>query len=207
MFKGIQKVTLIDFPGVIAATLFTGGCNFRCPWCHNWGLVDPEIVEKTPDLTEEEIEAYLRSRAGKIGGVCITGGEPTLQGKYLNPFLFRCKDLGLKVKLDTNGYEPDILKSYIERGLLDYVAMDIKNTFEKYPVTAGLNFVDTARIERSIRIIKESGIPHHFRTTAVPGIVDPVEIREMAGMIGEPIVLQEFRDTEREMVEEAERRG
>jgi pyruvate formate lyase activating enzyme len=207
MFKGIQKVTLIDFPGVIAATLFTGGCNFRCPWCHNWGLVDPEIVEKSPELTEEEIETYFRSRAGKIGGVCITGGEPTLQGKYLNPFLFRCKDLGLKVKLDTNGYEPDILKSYIERGLLDYVAMDIKNTYEKYPVTAGLNFVDTARIERSIRIIRDSGIPHHFRTTVVPGIVDPDEISSMAKMIGEPIVLQEFRDTEREMVEEAERRG
>ena len=207
MFKGIQKVTLIDFPGVIAATLFTGGCNFRCPWCHNWGLVDPAVVEKSPEISEEEIEAYLRSRAGKIGGVCITGGEPTLHGKYLTPFLFRCKDFGLKVKLDTNGYEPDILKSYIERGLLDYIAMDIKNTFEKYPTTVGLPYVDIDRIERSIRIIKSSRIPHHFRTTVIPALVDPAEMRAMAEVIGEPIVLQEFRDPEREMVEEAERRG
>ncbi|OHD55136.1 MAG: anaerobic ribonucleoside-triphosphate reductase activating protein [Spirochaetes bacterium GWF1_51_8] len=207
MFKGLQKVTLIDFPGVIAATVFTGGCNFRCPWCHNWGLVDPGSVREAPDIEESEILEYLDSRAGRIGGVCVTGGEPTLHGIKLVPFFEKLKQRGLKVKLDTNGYEPEILQMYIRRGVIDYIAMDIKNTFQKYAPTAGLSGLDLTRIERSIAVIRTSGLPHTFRTTVVPGMVDRDEIGEFEQIAGETVVIQGYRDILQEMLVEAERRG
>ncbi len=195
MFKGIQKVSLIDFPGYIVSTLFTGGCNFNCQWCHNRILVEKDSLKKIPDILEEEIKNFLLSRKGKIEGVCITGGEPTLWGEKLAHFIKWCIENGFLVKLDTNGYLPDILESYIKRGLLDFIAMDIKNTFEKYSQTVGLPSLDIERIKKSISLIKTSGIKYQFRTTLVPKIVNKEEMEEMEDLLGEKIIFQEYVET------------
>ncbi|MCX7820676.1 MAG: anaerobic ribonucleoside-triphosphate reductase activating protein [Brevinematales bacterium] len=189
MFKGIQKVSLIDYPGYIATTLFTGGCNFDCFWCHNRSLVETDKLSLLPDVPEETIKSYLLARKGKIEGVCITGGEPTLWGKQLAEFMSWCKEHNFRVKLDTNGYLPEVLLFYIENKLLDFIAMDIKNTFDKYPETVGVNNLDIERIKKSIEIIKNSGIKHQFRSTIVPVLVekDKLEI-----LVGEKIVFQEY---------------
>jgi len=161
---GLSKLTLLDFPGHLACTAFTGACNFRCPYCHNAPLV---LAPHTcPVIPEEEFFGFLASRRGKLDGVCITGGEPTLQAD-LPEFVKKIKDLGLLVKLDTNGYQPDILRTLLEAQLLDMVAMDIKNAPENYAVTAGLNpaSFDRERLEKSISLILLSGIRHEFRTT------------------------------------------
>lgn len=193
MFKGIQKVSLIDFPGIIAATLFTGGCNFKCPWCHNWGLVDPSVYNGTPDLDPEEVKDFLIYRKGKIQGVCVTGGEPTLWKEPLTEFLAWCKEQGLKTKLDTNGSQPDAIRFMLDRNVLDFIAMDIKNTFEKYPLSIGLSEIDTSQIRRSIEVIQSSGIAHQFRTTVVPELVDRDEMTQYYAFLNEPIHFQEFR--------------
>lgn len=207
MFKGIQKVSVIDFPGRIASTLFTGGCNFRCPWCHNWDLVDPVTVAGTPELAEDDVKTYLEGRRDKLQGVCVTGGEPTLWGGRLLEFFRWCKSAGFQTKLDTNGYLPSVLEGYLREGVLDFVAMDVKNTFDKYPATVGLENPDVSLVKRSIEIIRASGVEHQFRTTVVTGLVDADEIREMEKVIGDKIVLQEYRPVEELMIEEAERRG
>ncbi len=207
MFKGIQKVSLIDFPGRIASTLFTGGCNFRCPWCHNWDLVDPESVARIPSISEDTVRDYLSGRSDKLQGVCVTGGEPTLWGDRLMQFLLWCKSAGYETKLDTNGYLPDVIESFIAAGAVDFIAMDIKNTFPKYADTTGFPGIDHSRIERSISLIRDSGLEHQFRTTVVTGLVDADEIRLMESLTGEPIVLQEYRNIEELLILEAERRG
>lgn len=194
MFKGHQKVSLIDYPGKIATTVFTGGCNFWCAWCHNWGLVEPTEVSACPNIEPEEIKDYLDLRKGKVQAVCVTGGEPTLWEGKLESFFEWCKSNGYSVKLDTNGYRPETLRNWIKEGLLDFIAMDIKNSFEKYAETAGLLLLDTERIRQSISIIKTSGLPHQFRTTVVPGLVDPKAVLAFGAGIGEHIVLQEFRE-------------
>jgi len=158
---GFQKLTLVDFPGLIAATVFVQGCNFRCGYCHNAELVLPQLFQEP--LPPTVIFDYLNGRQGKLEGVVITGGEPTLQ-KGLVDFITRIKEMGFAVKLDTNGSHPEVLSSLIESNLLDYIAMDIKSSLPKYSQVAGI-ICDTEKIQESIGIIINSGIPYQFRTT------------------------------------------
>lgn len=190
--SGIQKLTLLDFPGKTACTIFCYGCNFLCPFCHN-ALLVTEKAESFID--EEEIFSFLRKRQGILDGVCVTGGEPTLQ-KDLKSFLKRIKDMGFAVKLDTNGYKPDLLKEIIDEGLCDYVAMDIKNTPEKYALTVGKT-IDTEKILQSISILKEDKIPCEFRTTVVKDFHREEDITEIAELLkGDlPFFLQQFKDS------------
>lgn len=188
---GFQKTTLLDYPEHVAATVFTGGCNFRCPFCQNAGLVtmrgaarEPaagfEETSGMPAVSEEEFFAHLKKRRGILDGVCITGGEPTLQPD-LEDFIRKIRELGYRVKLDSNGYRPEVLKHLLGQGLLDYVAMDVKASRENYAKAAGLadsGFVPE-RIEESIRLLRESGIPYEFRTTAVKGLHTVEEFEEI----------------------------
>ena len=160
--SGLQKLTLLDFPGKMACTVFTYGCNFRCPFCHNALLV---TEQNSDSISEDEFFSFLKQRQGILDGVCISGGEPTLQND-LADFIRKIKALGYAVKLDTNGSRPEVLKKLINEKLLDYVAMDIKNSLQKYSLTCGCE-VDTTPITESISIIRESGIDHEFRTTTV----------------------------------------
>lgn len=159
---GFQKLTLLDYPGHLAATIFLSGCNFRCPFCHNSDLFDPESL-----LSVEEVINALRKRIGVLEGVCITGGEPTLQAGL--PDLIRTlKELGYAVKLDTNGYRPAVLKDLCNSGLVDYVAMDIKASPQKYGEAAGLPAIMLPLIEESAAFLKTGCVPYEFRTTAMP---------------------------------------
>ncbi len=162
IFGGFQKLTLLDFPGTIACTLFTKGCNFLCPFCHNAPLVNR--IEETSSFSEEEILAFLRKRQGILEGVCITGGEPLLHPELVY-FIQKLKILNYKVKLDTNGSFPQRLKALVNQGLLDYVAMDIKNSFEHYAMTAGTDRICIHDIEESIDFLLNGSIPYEFRTT------------------------------------------
>jgi pyruvate formate lyase activating enzyme len=164
LILGLQKLSLLDFPGKLAATIFTGGCNLRCPYCHNARLVTrPESCAR---LSESAVLAFLEKRRGLLDGVCITGGEPLLQAD-LEDFIVRIRTLGFLVKLDTNGCFPEKLARLIGRGLLDYAAMDIKNSFEKYPETVGLPAFDPAPVRRSIELLLKNAVPYEFRTTLV----------------------------------------
>ena len=160
--QGYQKLTLLDYPGSVACTVFTGGCNFKCPFCHNASLV---LNPTHYNSAQEDIFIYLEKRCGVIDGVCITGGEPLLQPD-IEDFIRKIKALGLLVKLDTNGSNPTKLKDLIDKRLLDYVAMDIKSSKESYFKLIGKE-IDLSLIEKSVEIIKQSGIPYEFRTTAV----------------------------------------
>ncbi len=162
-FGGFQKLTLLDFPGVVACTVFTKGCNFLCPFCHNAPLVNKQ--EEAMSYTEEEVLAFLKKRQGILEGICITGGEPLLH-KDLELFIQKVKELGYKVKLDTNGSNPSYLKRLVKNGLVDYVAMDIKNKLSKYPLTTGLDYVNITNIEESIDFLLAGNVPYEFRTTA-----------------------------------------
>jgi pyruvate formate lyase activating enzyme len=161
--KGLQKLTLLDYPGRLAATIFLGGCNMRCPFCHNASLV---VRPDATEITEEELFAFLESRRGKLSGVCVTGGEPTLNPE-LPSFISKIRALGYSVKLDTNGTNPDMLATLIDGGLVDYVAMDIKTSIENYGKVSGVPNIDTSKIERSIDLILRATIPYEFRTTVV----------------------------------------
>ncbi|MCM1126819.1 MAG: anaerobic ribonucleoside-triphosphate reductase activating protein [Lachnospiraceae bacterium] len=167
LLLGLNKTTLLDYPGCVAATVFTGGCNFRCPFCQNGGLVlEPAAGEA---LSEEELFSFLKKRKNILKGVCITGGEPAIQAD-LPDFLVRIKELGYRIKLDTNGYQPEALKRLMREGLLDYVAMDIKNCPDKYAVTVGRDCADgfdVGRIHESIHLLLDGGIQYEFRTTVV----------------------------------------
>lgn len=160
--QGFQKTTLLDYPRHVAATIFLGGCNFRCPFCHNGDLVS--VGNNTTRFSTEEILTYLKKRKNLLDGVCITGGEPTLQHE-LASFLEKIKDLGLSIKLDTNGYRPQILKELCSADLIDYVAMDIKGTPQKYAKICGLQEIDLAKIEESIDFLRNGTIEYEFRTT------------------------------------------
>ncbi len=175
--NGWIRTSLIDYPDHIATAFFTGGCNFRCPMCHNADLV--LCPDTLPAFPLDEIWAFLEKRAGKITGVVISGGEPTLQPD-LAVFLRRVRALGYDVKLDTNGSRPDILRDLLAAGLVDYVAMDIKAPPEKYGLLAGLPNLDIAPIEQSLAILSESNILHEFRTTIVPGLLDINDIASLA---------------------------
>lgn len=218
-FRGLQKTTLLDYPGIIAATVFTAGCNFRCPFCHNGDLV--LAANQLSRIEETEILAFLQKRKGILKGLCISGGEPTLQ-KGLPEFIQKVKDLGYLVKLDTNGSNPEMLKALLEKDLLDYVAMDIKNSPESYEKTIGvmpLNHCqgsiygnreiefpkmenetkfDIKIIAQSIQILKKSNIPCEFRTTLVKKLHTEADMRAIANWLPKeiPYYLQCYEENE-----------
>lgn len=159
---GFDKLTLVDYPEKIACILFTGGCNMRCPYCHNGELVlHPEMF---PPFSDDEIFSYLDKRKGILDAVVISGGEPTLQ-KGLEEYVRKIKEYGLLVKLDTNGTRPDVIKDLVEKGLLDYIAMDVKNSLDSYGETCGIPSFNTSAIEESIAFLKEGRVDYEFRTT------------------------------------------
>lgn len=191
---GLQKMTLLDFPGKVACTVFTGGCNLRCPFCHNAGLVTD--IDDTAVYTEEEILKFLSGRKGLLDGVAITGGEPLLQPDIID-FIKKVRNLGFAVKLDTNGTFPDKLREIIDGGLVDYVAMDIKNSPEKYADTVGIKNFDVSNIKKSISILLENKVPYEFRTTVVKQFHTTESIKGAAGMIkgASKYFLQNFVDS------------
>lgn len=195
---GLNKTTLLDYPGHVAATVFTGGCNFRCPFCHNAGLV--LHPKSQPLMPEEEVLACLRKRKGILEGVCITGGEPTLQPD-LPDFIGKIRELGYPVKLDTNGYEPEVLRRLLEEKMLDYVAMDIKASPENYAKASGCPGLDFSRINESIGILKDCGVPYEFRTTVVQGLHTVSEFDSIGKLLegSRAYYLQAFRDSEHVM--------
>ena len=165
VISGLAKLTLLDYPGKTACTVFTGGCNFRCPFCHNALLVTGELAAGQAD-EEANVLAHLAKRRGVLDGVCITGGEPLLN-KDIGRFIEEIRALGYPVKLDTNGSFPDRLEELVRGGLVDYVAMDIKNSPEKYALTTGLPDIDVSRVSRSVEFLKEGKVEYEFRTTVV----------------------------------------
>ena len=192
---GLQKSTLIDYPKKVAATIFLSGCNFRCPFCHNPELVLPEVIAKQPKISEEEIFAFLQERKGFLDGIVICGGEPTVHSD-LPEFLEKIKNIGFLIKLDSNGSNPKMLKEMIDNNLLDYVAMDIKSSKEKYAEVVGLPDIDISKIEESIEILKEGKIDYEFRTTLVPGLVDKAEVLKLVEWIApaKKYFLQKFQN-------------
>ena len=189
---GFQKLTLLDFPNNVACIIFTQGCNYKCPYCHNSGLVGHENDEL---IDEEEIFSYLKKRKGVIDGIVISGGEPTVQ-KDLEFFTKRVKDLGFKVKLDTNGSNPDVVERLLKANLLDYIAMDIKTTLPDYKEITGVN-PNVKNLERSIKLIKESSIDHEFRTTIIKNIHDIDKIFKICKYVdGDKMFLQNFEQSE-----------
>lgn len=191
---GIQKLTLLDYPGTVACTLFTQGCNFRCPFCQNASLVLPE---QYPDpLSTDETLDFLRKRYGILEGVAITGGEPLLQPDIAD-FLTRVKEIGYRIKLDTNGTNPDALAELIEEGLVDRVAMDIKASPDGYHVAAGLSCVAVDRIDKTRALLMSGRTPFEFRTTVVNGIHTDEEMRKIAEWIAgdEEYYLQQYRES------------
>ena len=189
---GLQKMTLLDFPGKVACTVFLGGCDFRCPYCHNFELVDgsaPAIME------EGELFAFLEKRKGLLDGVAITGGEPTLRSD-LPELMRRIKDMGYAVKLDTNGGHPDRLAAILGAGLADYVSMDIKNSPEKYARTVGLDAVDLAPIRESVRLLTAGEADYEFRTTVVDELHDAADFEAIGRWIAgaKRYFLQAFAD-------------
>lgn len=189
--KGLIKTSIVDYPEKISTVVFVGGCNFCCPYCHNADLVlRPESL---PDIEVREILRLLTERQGFVDGVVLTGGEPTLQ-TGLADFIRELKTLGLTVKLDTNGYRPQSLQRLLQERLLDYVAMDVKSSLEKYALAAGRK-IDTQRIENSIQLLLSSEIEYEFRTTVVPGLVTVKDIDAIARSIAgaRQYFLQQFR--------------
>ena len=164
LINGFQKLTILDYPGKVACIVFTPGCNFRCPFCHNASLVTH--IDKETYIDVDEVLAYLKKRQGLLDGVVITGGEPLLQNG-IEEFIAEIKSLGYSVKLDTNGSFPEKLISIVEKGLVDYVAMDIKNSKEKYGMTTGLKDFDITPIEKSVDYLLQNKVDYEFRTTIV----------------------------------------
>lgn len=189
---GLQKTTLIDYPGKLAATVFLIGCNFRCPFCYSSELVLPEKIKKQPRIPEKDFFKFLKERRGLLEGIVICGGEPTIN-KDLPQFIKKIKKLGYLVKLDTNGSNPEILKALIDEELIDYIAMDIKQS-QNYDRAAGVK-VDLKKIRQSIKLIKDSGIGYEFRTTVVPTIHTKADIIQIAKDIkpAKKYFLQNFR--------------
>lgn len=189
---GFQKLTLLDFPGKVSCILFTQGCNFKCPYCQNSGLIGHENDEL---IDEEEIFSYLNKRKGVIDGVVISGGEPTVQCDLVR-FIRRVKDLGFLVKLDTNGSNPDMLEELLKDNLLDYVAMDIKNPLALYKEVAGIS-PKVDKLKRSIELLKNCSIDHEFRTTIIRNIHDIDKISEICNYVdGNKMYLQNFEQSE-----------
>lgn len=192
-FSGFQKLTLLDFPGKVACTLFTHGCNLRCPFCHNASLV---LSGKEESYSEKEVLSYFKKRAGVLDGVCITGGEPLMQPELFG-FLSKLKELGLSIKVDTNGTFSKKLSELLALRLCDYVAMDIKNSKEKYGRTVGLSSFDVSEVEKSVSLLMESGCDYEFRTTVADELHDVEDIEKIAGWIkgARRYFLQSFVDS------------
>ena len=189
---GLQKMTLLDFPGKVACTVFLGGCDFRCPFCHNYELLDgsaPALMD------EEELLRFLRGRRGLLDGVAITGGEPLLR-KDLPDLLRAIRELGFAVKVDTNGNHPEALEALLSEGLADYIAMDIKNSPEKYALTAGLPALDLSPVRQSVRLLLDSAIPYEFRTTVVDELHEASDFEAIGQWIAgaKAYFLQAFTD-------------
>lgn len=196
---GLNKTTLLDYPEHVAATIFCGSCNFRCPFCHNSELVLNPTFQ--PEMEEKEVLDYLKKRKGILTGVCITGGEPTLQ-KDLAEFIYKIKELGYLVKLDTNGYRPKEIERLFEGNLIDFVAMDIKSGVSGYAKAAGLATIEIETIKESIASIMNSRVDYEFRTTVVKGIHTNKDFEEIGRLIegSERYYLQNFKDSENVMV-------
>ena len=192
LISGLQKLTLLDYPGKTAAIIFTYGCNFRCPFCHNALLVTEKLQDVIP---EEEVFSFLEKRKGILDAVCITGGEPTLQ-KDLREFILKVRALGYCVKLDTNGTNPELLDELLTEGLLDYVAMDIKNSPARYDEATGVK-TDMDKITESISLIKEKAPDYEFRTTITKELHSEKDISDIAGLVGKgsKYFLQQFKDS------------
>ncbi len=193
-FGGLQKLTLLDFPGKVACTVFTKGCNFLCPFCHNSLLVNR--TREAATYSEEEILSFLEKRQGILEGVCITGGEPLLHPQ-LPDFIRKVKALGFNVKLDTNGTFPQRLKDLVGEGLLDYVAMDIKNSKEKYALTAGVETLNLSAVEESVAFLLSGKVDFEFRTTVVKELHGVQDIESISRWVqGAPrYFLQTFTDS------------
>ena len=191
--QGLQKLTLLDYPEHTACTVFTAGCNFRCPFCHNASLVVD--IPKESEIREEEFFAFLQKRIGILDGVCVSGGEPLLQPD-IERFIKKIKDMGFAVKLDTNGSFPDKLIHLVEEGLVDYVAMDIKNSPETYAFTAGTETLDIVSVKKSVAYLKEGHVPFEFRTTVVKHYHSKENFEEIGKWLAgtEKYFLQNFVD-------------
>ena len=192
---GLMKTTLLDYPGKVASTIFTGGCNFRCPYCHNGDLVLNHTTMEP--YSEEEIFSHLNKRKNTLNGVCITGGEPTLQTE-LPEFIRKVKSLNLLIKLDTNGTNPAMLRSLLDEGLLDYVAMDIKHCKSKYNDVACMNSLDMQSIEESVDILKNCNIDYEFRTTVTRELHKMEDFEEIGQWIegSKAYYLQPYKESE-----------
>ncbi len=195
LISGLQKLTLLDYPGRVACTVFTAGCNFRCPFCHNAPLVLPERIEGDPN-GEETVLQFLKKRQGILDGVAVTGGEPLLH-RDMPDFLRKIRALGYKIKLDTNGSFPDRLIELVNEGLVDRVAMDIKNSPALYAKTVGLQELDLAAGERSKDFLLEGRVWYEFRTTVVKGLHTEESLTEAAEWIrgAAEYYLQQFKDS------------
>ncbi len=189
---GLQKMTLLDFPGRVACTVFLGGCGFRCPFCHNYELVDGSAPPVTDD---KEFFDFLSKRKGLLDGVAITGGEPCMRPD-LRDFIVRIRELGFPVKLDTNGAHPDVLGDLLADGLVDYVAMDIKNSPVKYAATVGLDSFDISPVLRSVSLLMSSGTDYEFRTTVVDELHEPEDFEPIGELVkgARLYFLQSFTD-------------
>ena len=190
--QGLQKMTLLDFPGRVACTVFLGGCDFRCPFCHNGELLDgsaPAVMD------DQELLRFLKGRQGLLDGVAITGGEPLLR-KDLPELLRAIRELGFGVKVDTNGNHPDALAALLQEGLVDYVAMDLKNSPEKYALTVGLESLELSPIRRSVKLLMDSSIPYEFRTTVVDELHEAADFEAIGAWIAgaKRYFLQAFTD-------------
>ena len=192
-FVGLDKMSLLDYEDYVSAVIFSPACNFRCPFCHN----GDSVLNASTEIPFKEILTYLKSRKGLLDAVVVTGGEPTLMPDLENK-IHQIKELGYEVKLDTNGTNPELLKQLIDEKLIDYVAMDIKNSPAKYALTAGCQKVDLEKIKQSIDILKTSGIRHEFRTTLVKEFHDFKDINEIGKLLegAKKIYLQKFVDRE-----------
>lgn len=190
---GLQTLTLLDYPGKVACTVFTSGCNMRCPFCHNASLVCGEVP---PFMEKEEFFAFLKKRTGVLDGVCVTGGEPLLQ-EGLIPFLLEVKEKGFTTKLDTNGLLHDCLRAVVEAGAVDYVAMDIKNCKARYVETAGVPGLDLAPIEKSVQFLMEGSVDYEFRTTVVKELHNKADFDEIGQWLkgAKRYFLQSFKDS------------
>ena len=190
---GLQTLTLLDYPGKVACTVFTSGCNMRCPFCHNASLVCGEVP---PFMEKEEFFAFLKKRTGELDGVCVTGGEPLLQ-EGLIPFLLEVKEKGFTTKLDTNGLLHDRLRAVVEAGAVDYVAMDIKNCKARYAETAGVPGLDLAPIEKSVQFLMEGSVDYEFRTTVVKELHNKADFDEIGRWLkgAKRYFLQSFKDS------------
>ena len=189
---GLQKMTLLDFPGCVACTVFLGGCDFRCPFCHNFELIDGTAQ---PVMTDDDLIAFLETKKGLIDGVAITGGEPCLHAD-LPQLIERIHGAGFRVKLDTNGYHPEMLKKILEQGIVEYVAMDIKNSPEKYALTCGVDEINMELIKQSRDLLMNGKIEYEFRTTVIRELHEKEDFEKIGEFIkgAKHYFLQRFTD-------------